>query len=62
MTRCVHTLSRWGETYRRRYYVNGKRVVEPVFDFELEPLLQAGVAHTVETKGGLVRYTWESKQ
>lgn len=61
MTRCVCTLSRWGETYRRRYYVNGKRVIEKAFDFELEPLLQEGIAHIMETKGGLIRYTWESK-
>lgn len=61
--RFVETSSRWGNLYRRRYYVNGRRVTESEFDSRIAPHLaahpHASMAGRVENAGGLHRAIWD---
>ena len=64
MVKLIKTQTLWGATYRKRYYVDGKRVSEAewtgTFNNVYKTLDDVANARTVVERTGInkVRYTW----
>ena len=60
--RLIQSSRQWGNMYRHRFYINGKRVTECVFDLTLGQMnMKQEAQRKMENKTGFYRLIWESK-
>jgi hypothetical protein len=61
MTRLIHNSARWGVGYRHRFYIDGRRVTQSVFELEYERLGLDKVEGESEVRACGWRTIWEVK-